>query len=297
VTQRALQSPWVSNGPAEPTSEEFDNLRELVQRHAGIHLNASKRALVYSRLASRLQQLGMRTFGEYLRCVGRDSSELEKMTDRITTNETHFFREPGHFECLGDTIIPGWIRAAEDGQRAKTLRIWSAGCSTGEEPYSLAMALLDRLGPSSGWSIHIYATDISTRALDVARNATWSMDRAREIPANFLKRFMLQGVGSQAGKLRAGPELRDLVKVEWLNLTTRSYAVGASYDAVFCRNVLIYFEPELRRRVVDQLLGHVATGGYFFVGHAESVQGLRSVTCLRPTVYRKNGLAVAEARR
>ena len=297
MIQRAHHSPWASNGPSEPTSEEFDHLRELVQRHAGIHLNASKRALVYSRLAQRLQQLGMRTFGEYLRCVARDSTELERMTDRITTNETHFFREPAHWEVLGEKIIPGWIRAAEDGLRPKTLRVWSAGCSTGEEPYSLAMALLDRLPPSSGWTIHIYATDISTRALDVARHATWSMDRAREIPQPLLKRFMLQGVGSQAGKLRAGPELRDLVKVDWLNLTSRSYAVGASYDAVFCRNVLIYFEPDLRRRVVEQLLAHVAMGGYFFVGHAESVQGLRAVTCLRPTVYRKNGLSEAEARR
>ncbi|MGH7437299.1 MAG: CheR family methyltransferase [Polyangiaceae bacterium] len=296
MTQRAAHA-WTSTGPAEPTSEEFDDLRELVQRHAGIHLNASKRALVYSRLAQRLQQLGMRTFGEYLRCVSRDATELEKMTDRITTNETHFFREPAHWEVLCEKIIPGWVRAADDGHRQKTLRVWSAGCSTGEEPYSLAMALLERLPPSSGWTIHINATDISTRALDVARHATWSMDRAREIPAHLLKRFMLQGVGSQAGKLRAGPELRELVKVDWLNLSNRSYAVGASYDAVFCRNVLIYFEPDLRRRVVEQLLSHVSPGGYFFVGHAESVQGLRAITCLQPTVYRKNGLVEAEARR
>jgi chemotaxis protein methyltransferase CheR len=159
------------------------------------------------------------------------------------------------------------------------------------------MALLDRLPPSSGWSIQILATDISTRALDLARSATWSIDRSREIPQPFLKRFMLQGVGSQAGKVRAGPELRALVKVEWLNLSARSYAVGPSFDAVFCRNVLIYFDPELRRRVVGQLIDHVAPGGYFFVGHAESVQGEPALTCLQPNVYRCSGPAALEAHR
>jgi chemotaxis protein methyltransferase CheR len=285
VTARAA---WQAPGVAQPTSEEFEGLRDLVRRHAGIHLNASKKALVYSRLAQRVQQLGLQSFGEYLHRVTRDAAELERMTDRITTNETHFFREPSHFACLSDTIVPAWVRAAEDGRRPRTVRIWSAGCSTGEEPYSLAMALLDRLGASSGWNIHILATDISTRALDSARNATWSMDRAREIPPQFLKRFMLQGIGSQLGKLRASPELRDVVKVDWLNLSERSYVVGAPYDVVLCRNVLIYFDADLRRRVVGQLLSHVVPGGYFFVGHAESVQGLRDITCLQPTIYRKH---------
>ncbi len=213
------------------------------------------------------------------------------MTDRITTNETHFFREPPHFECLTGAIIPSWIRAAQAGHRSKSVRVWSAGCSTGEEPYSLGMALLEQLPASDGWTIHILATDISTRALDGARSATWSMDRAREIPANLLKRFMLQGIGSQVGKLRAAPELRGTVKVDWLNLSARSYVVGASFDIVLCRNVLIYFDQELRRRVVGQLVSHVAPGGYFFVGHAESVQGLRELACVKPTVYRKHGFA------
>jgi chemotaxis protein methyltransferase CheR len=288
VTARAA---WQSPGLAELTSEEFDGLRDLVRRHAGIHLNASKKALVYSRLAQRIQQLGLRSFGEYLHRVTRDASELERMTDRITTNETHFFREPAHFACLAESVIPAWIRAAEEGQRSKTVRVWSAGCSTGEEPYSLAMALLDRLTESAGWNVHILATDISTRALDNARSATWSMDRAREIPPQLLKRFMLEGIGTQKGRLRAGPELRNIVKVEWLNLSERSYVVGAAYDVVLCRNVLIYFDNELRRRVVQELVSHVVPGGYFFVGHAESVQGLRDITCLRPTIYRKNPLS------
>jgi chemotaxis protein methyltransferase CheR len=121
------------------------------------------------------------------------------------------------------------------------------------------------------------------------------MDRTREIPPHLLKRFMLQGVGTQQGRLRAGPELRNIVKVEWLNLSERSYVVGAAYDVVLCRNVLIYFDNELRRRVVEQLVSHVAPGGYFFVGHAESVQGLRAVSCVRPTIYRKHALSEARS--
>ena len=288
MTGRRGTATW-SAGIAEPTAVEFDGLRELIHRHAGIYLNASKRALLYSRLAQRVQQLGLHSFGEYLSRVSQDSDELEKMTDRIATNETRFFREAQHFAYLEETIVPTWERAANAGLRGKNARIWSAGCSTGEEPYSLAMALLDGL-PADGWTIDVLATDISTRVLDVAQQATWSMDRAREIPPRLLKRFMLQGVGSQTGKLRAGPELRGIVHVEALNLNAPSYAVGAPFDIVLCRNVLIYFEREQRLRVIERLASHVAPGGYLLVGHAESVQGVPALSCVRPTIYTKRDL-------
>ncbi len=285
MTSRAPSAGWTSAGIPQPTDQEYERFRELIARHAGIHLNDSKRALLYSRLAQRVHQLGLRSFGEYFARVLTDDVELEKMTDRIATNETRFFREPQHFEYLEETLLPGWERAAEAGARSRAVRVWSAGCSTGEEPYSLAMAMLDRLGEA--WTIEVLATDISTRVLAVARDAIWPLERAREIPARLLKRFMLQGIGSQAGKVRAGPELRRLVRVEALNLNASSYAVGAAFDVVLCRNVLIYFDHEHRRRIVERLASHVAPGGHLLVGHAESVQGIASLSCVRPTIYSK----------
>jgi chemotaxis protein methyltransferase CheR len=287
MMSRGASAAWTATGVAEPSQPEFEAFRDLIQRCAGIHLNVSKKALLYSRLSHRIQQLGLRTFDDYLHRVRRDAAELETMIDRITTNETHFFREPAHFTYLQETIVDGWIHAAGAGLRGKEVRVWSAGCSTGEEPYSIAMALLERLSLQHGWTIQVLATDISTRALEAARSATWSMERAREIPPHLLRRFMLEGIGSQAGRVRATPELRKLVRVESLNLTDAAYAVGGPFDMVLCRNVLIYFEQELRRRVVGKLASHVAPGGYFFVGHAESVQGVADLTCVRPTIYRK----------
>jgi chemotaxis protein methyltransferase CheR len=285
IGRMRISTTFATGGIPEPTEHEFDGFRDVIRRHAGIHLTTSKKALLYSRLAQRVHQLGLRSFGEYLGRVLQDADELERMTDRIATNETRFFREPQHFDFLSETALPTWQRAAEAGQRPKEVRIWSAGCSTGEEPYSLAMTLLDRL--TAAWSIAILATDISTRVLDAARQATWSMHRAQEIPPRLRKQFMLQGIGSQTGRLRAGPELRALVRVEALNLNAAAYAVGGPFDMVLCRNVLIYFDQEHRRRILERLASHVAPGGYLLVGHAESVQGIASVSCVQPTIYWK----------
>lgn len=274
-------------GVSEPTDQEFDSFRELVRRQAGIHLNSSKKALLYGRLSKRIREVGLRSFGEYLRRVREDGEERTHMIDRITTNETRFFREPEHFAYLEATVIPAWVKEAADGSRGKDVRAWSAGCSTGEEPYSLAMALLDRLPVRDGWTVAILATDISTRVLDIARQATWSIDRAREIAPRFLKGFMLEGVGSQSGKLRAAPELRQVVRVEQLNLSEDSYAVEGPFDLVFCRNVLIYFDPQQKRRVIERLASHLAPSGHLFVGHAESIHGTQGLSCVGPTVYAK----------
>jgi chemotaxis protein methyltransferase CheR len=276
-------------GPAvipQPTGEEFDRFRELIARHAGIHLTESKRALLHSRLAPRLQQLGVQSYGEYFARVTQDAAELESMTDRITTNETRFFRERDHFDYLVEHLVPAWERAAAAGERPREVHVWSAGCSTGEEPYSVAMALRDRL--SDAWTIEILATDLSTRALAVAREATWPIERAREIPPQLTKRFMLQSTGSRSGKLRAGSELRRLVRVEPLNLNAPPYAVrNAGFDVILCRNVLIYFDPEQRLRVLEQLAGHLARGGCLLVGHAETALSVAALRCVLPTVYSK----------
>jgi len=275
----------------EPTDREFAGFCDVILRHAGIHLNASKRALLYGRLSPRVRELGLPSLGVYLRHVTKDRVELQAMIDRVTTNETHFFREPMHFSHLSSSIVPAWLRAASGGRRSRKVRAWSAGCSTGEEPYSLAMFLLDRLPVRDGWTLDILATDISTRVLEAARRATWSMDRAAEIPEPLLKRFMLEGIGSQRGKLRASPELRAVVRIEQVNLNDRTYSVGAPFDLIFCRNVLIYFGQEQRRRVIERLVSHLVPEGYLFVGHAEGVHSVPGLWGERPTIYAKSDRA------
>jgi chemotaxis protein methyltransferase CheR len=271
----------------EPTGREFESLRALVLRHAGIHLNDSKRALVYGRLVRRIRELGLSSFGEYHERVSTDDEELVQMLDRITTNETRFFREPHHFEYLACTHIPRLVAAAQRGERKREVNVWSAGCSTGEEPYSIAMTLVDHL-PRAGWSIRVLATDLSTRVLETARGATWPSARTADIGDARLRRHMLRGVGSQEGMVRASLELRAMVQVERLNLSTDRYPLEA-FDLIFCRNVLIYFHPAQRERVLGRLFDHLAPGGLLFVGHAESVQCVSSrVHGVAATVYERD---------
>jgi chemotaxis protein methyltransferase CheR len=285
MSPRTTSSWRAAAGVSDLTDGEFDAMRALIHRHTGIHLNESKRALLYSRLSRRVRDLGLRGFADYLRCVREDAAEREQMVDRVTTNETHFFREPTHFRYLESTLMPAWHRAAAAGARSKEVRVWSAGCSTGEEPYSLAMVLHDHLSAKDGWSIEVLATDISTRVLAASDQATWPIERAGEVPEPLLKRFMLQGVGSQAGKMRATPDLRRTVHVERLNLIDERYAVRGPFDLIFCRNVLIYFAQDLKKRVVERLSEHLAPGGHLFVGHAESIHEMPALCCVSPTVY------------
>jgi chemotaxis protein methyltransferase CheR len=268
---------------SEPSDAEFRKFRDVIEREAGIHLSASKRALLHGRLVKRIRDLGMRTFTEYHDRVERDEAgELQKMLDCIVTNETSFFREPAHFAYLERTILPAWLAAAP-----RTIRVWSAGCATGEEPFSIAMALAHALPKT--FSIEIIATDISTRVLDAARNATWNIERAEQIPKPLLKRFMLHGIGEQTGKLRASRELRELVRFERLNLNGDAYASGP-FDLVFCRNVLIYFAPPRKQAVVGRLAERLAPGGHLFLGHAESVHGFADrLRCVQPTIYERVG--------
>jgi chemotaxis protein methyltransferase CheR len=285
MTARTTSSWRAATGVPDLTEHEFDGLRALVRRHTGIHLNASKKALLYGRLSRRIRELGLTSFADYLRSVREDADECKQMIDRVTTNETRFFREPTHFAYLESTLLPAWLEAAASGARSKDVRAWSAGCSTGEEPYSLAMTLHDRLPANDGWSVEVLASDISTRVLETADQATWPIERAGEIPELLLKRHMLQGVGSQAGKMRASPELRRAVRVERLNLIDEQYSVRGPFDVIFCRNVLIYFDQALKRRVVERLSEHLAPGGHLFVGHAESIHEMPALSCVWPTVY------------
>jgi chemotaxis protein methyltransferase CheR len=267
------------------TNREFLRFQTLIYREAGIWLSDAKKGLLTGRLSKRLRALGLDSFSPYYERVTSDDEERQAMLDAITTNETHFFREPGHFQFLEQKVLPFWNAGAESRARSRTIRVWSAGCSTGQEAYSLAMLLADRVPASKGWSVEILATDLSRRALAIAEEGVWSADKSHEIPKHYLKAYTLKGVGENDGKIKAAPSIR-AIRFMRLNLNDRSYPAIGKFDLIFCRNVLIYFDAESRKRVIGRLLDHLSPEGYFFVGHAESLNStcpnLRTVMA---TVY------------
>lgn len=283
-----IHSPLPSAPVAPISDREFADFQALIYREAGIHLSPVKKALLTGRLARRMRELHMQRFQDYYAHVTADRSgdELVILLDAITTNETHFFREPRQFEFLEGVACPYWRRQAGAGLRQRRLRVWSAACSTGEEPYSLSMSLLTQLPPEEGWRVDILASDLSTKALERARAGVWPLKRADTIPPDLLRRFMLRGTGMQEGKMKAGGEVRGPLAFERINLNDEAYPVQAGLDAVFCRNVLIYFDNASRSRVINRLLDLLAPDGLLFLGHAESLTGLNDrVRALAPAVY------------
>jgi chemotaxis protein methyltransferase CheR len=268
---------------------DFALFQSLIRREVGIHLSDGKRALLVARLAPRLRALGLKSFRHYyLRVTEEDEEEFVTMLDRISTNETRFFRGPQHFEMITNDLSRTWVAEADRGARERVLRAWSAGCATGEEPYSLAMCLLAAL--PAGWKVDILATDISTRALEKARRATWPVARSGEIPTDLLRRFVLRGTRSQEGMIKMGPEVRAAVRFARLNLNDANYPLTEPMDLVFCRNVLIYFDAETRPRIMKQLFSHLAPHGLLFVGHAETLVGAgMEARVMTPTVYGRRG--------
>ena len=264
---------------------DFRRLQQIVEHASGIFVASP--SLLIQRLSRRVRELSLESFGEYCDRVESDSAERMQMVEHMCTHETRFFRQARQFRFLEDTLCPFWIAEADAARRARTLRVWSAGCATGEEPYSIAMVLRARLPL---WQIEVVATDLSSVALAHTREATWPVARARDIPALHLQRFMLQGTGAKHGRMRATEELRALVRPEPLNLIEPRYALRGPFDAIFCRNVLMYFRDEVRARVVARVLGLLAVRGRLFLGHSEGLaaqqQGVRTVG---PIVYAHAG--------
>jgi chemotaxis protein methyltransferase CheR len=267
---------------------EFRLIQEWVYREAGIFLAPVKKALVMARLGPRLRALGLDSYGAYFRHAIAEGNEDERvrMLDCICTNETHFFREPAHFDFLVRKVCPEWKEQAAAGRRSRHIRVWSAACSTGEEPYSLAMVLLSQFPPGSGWEVEVLATDLSTRVLERARAGLWPLEKAREIPHEHLRAFMLKGVRSQEGRMQVGSLLRSVVRFERLNLNAERYVGVGTFDLIFCRNVLIYFDPASKAGVLRRLMGHLSPTGHLFLGHSESLAGSAvQARCVQPAVY------------
>jgi len=267
--------------------ELFTRFQTLIYNEAGIWLGPHKTALLIGRLSKRLRSLNLRGMWEYFKFVTQPEQQHERvrMIDCITTNETRFFREPRHFEFLAQTVFPRWREEVSTGARAARIRIWSAGCSSGEEPYSLAMMLLDHFGDDFGWKLEILATDISTRVLEEARAGIFPVGESKDIPAKYLNSYLLRGIGEQQGYMKVSQEVQTLVTFSRLNLHA-DYNMPDSFDLIFLRNVMIYFDQRSKSKVLAGILRHLSPRGYLFVGHSESLQGLdTSLRAVTSSVY------------
>jgi chemotaxis protein methyltransferase CheR len=281
------QPPHLSVSPAL-----FQKFQKLIYSETGIWLGSSKTALLCGRLFRRLRTLEMASLEIYYECVIRPEQHEERarMIDAITTNETRFYREPRQFEFLVQRVFPRWQADAERGLRPKRVNIWSAGCSSGEEPYTVAMLLAKHLPAEQGWEAQILATDISNRVLEKARKGIYPIARSAELPKDLLHSFMLRGTAERRGEMKVKVEIQHMVDFRRLNLDQESDLVEGPFDAIFCRNVLIYFDTASKQRVVTSLIRHLMDNGILFVGHAENLSSVfPQLRSLEPTIYTRSG--------
>ncbi len=262
------------------TDQEFALFQRLIYKIAGISLSEAKKVLLVGRLSRRLKQYELSSFTQYYRMLasGEHPEELQTMVDLLTTNETYFFREPKHFEFLRDQIIRKRTSPA-------TFRVWSAASSSGEEAYSLAMVLAENL-PNTPWEI--VGSDISTQVLAKAATGHYSLARTEGIPPGFMSKYCLKGVRSQAGTFLIAPELRKKANFYQINLMQPVTADIGDFEVIFLRNVMIYFDPETKAKVVHNLLPRLKSGGHLIIGHSETLNGITDrVEAVLPTIYRK----------
>jgi len=276
----AAAVPWALIPPLRP--HEFRRLRELLYETCGIRLRAGKEELVRSRLGRRVADTSARSFAAYLdrvehQAAQRQFAELGALVDALTTNQTAFFREPAHFEFFRAKVLPGMVHGP------RPIRVWSAGCSTGEEPFTIAVLMREHLPPDRFAGARILATDVSSRVLARARSATYGARAVTAIPAT-LRRRMLD-VSSSGDRFVVREELRAMVRFARLNLI-REWPLRGPFDAIFCRNVMIYFDAGMRQRLVERFWHMLAPGGHLFVGHSESLGTLtHGFRYVQPAVY------------
>jgi chemotaxis protein methyltransferase CheR len=270
----------------------FNKFQKLIYSETGIWLGNSKTALLCGRLFRRLRTLGISSLESYYECVAQPHQHEERaqMIDAITTNETRFFREPRQFEFMVQRVFPHWQGDAEQGLRPKRVRVWSAGCSSGEEPYTVAMLLARHLPAQEGWDVRLLATDISNRVLEKARKGVYPIAKAAELPSDLLHSFMLRGMGERDGEMKVKVEIQEMIDFQRLNLDQEMNLVESPFDAIFCRNVLIYFDAASKSRVLARLSHHLIVNGLLFVGHAENLSSMSSqLQSLEPTIYTRTG--------
>lgn len=259
------------------SDHEFQQFKSWIYQNAGINFSAEKKALVTCRLAKRINHYNLSSYSQYFKLLvsGEHPEETQTAVDLLTTNETYFFREPKHFQFLDQLLA--------SHPRGRPFRVWSAASSYGQEAYSVAMNLADRLG---GQPWEILASDISRRVVEQAKLGHYPIEQASHIPKDYLTRYCLKGIGSQSGTFLIESSLRERVTFCLLNLTNALPQIG-EFDVVFLRNVMIYFDNETKAQVVRQIARHIKPGGYLFIGHSESLTGIpNSLQAVAPAIYR-----------
>nr|WP_282435872.1 MULTISPECIES: protein-glutamate O-methyltransferase CheR [unclassified Novosphingobium] len=268
------------------TPRTFKHLSTFIYDQCGIRMPAAKQTMVEGRLRRRARALEFDTLEAYCRFVlgeGADSDEVVHLINAVTTNKTDFFREPRHFEYLGRTILP-----AMAAKRRQLIRAWSAACSTGAEPYTIAMVMEDFAQNNGGPDYAILATDLDTNVLATARKGIYPRDMIEAVPATLRQRFVGMGQGARGNEARIHHRLRAKVGFAQLNLMEQAYAIGHPVDLIFCRNVLIYFDKPTQKQVVTRLIDCLAPGGYLFVGHSESIAGFDlPLTSVGNTIFQR----------
>ena len=261
------------------TPGDFERVRRLLYQQAGINLSATKDQMVYSRLARRLRSLRLRSFADYFSYLEQHEEEWQQFINALTTNLTAFFRENHHFEMLAAHV-------RKHAHERRPLRIWCSASSTGEEPYSLAMTMIEALG-SFAPAVEIIASDIDTGVLTIARTGIYPEDRIEQLEPARKKSFFLRGKGAQRGKVRVRPELQALIEFRQINLLDGNWGIEPGLDVIFCRNVMIYFDKATQNKILERMVHLLRPDGLFFAGHSESfVQATHLVKLIERTVYR-----------
>ena len=250
------------------TDKDFNLIRKQIYEKTGINLTPAKRDMVYSRLVRRLRQLGMTKFSDYTNLLDDgDDKELVQFINAITTNLTSFFREPHHFTYLAKTIFPHLIRTKINSRK---IRIWSAGCSTGEEPYSIAMTVLQHFPGVRQWDIKILATDLDSNVLEKAKSGVYHQDRIRDLDASLVKKWFIRGTNGNEQNVKIKQEAQDLITFNRLNLM-EGWPIKGKFDVVFCRNVVIYFDKQTQKLLFERFAEHIENDGHIFLGHSETM--------------------------
>jgi chemotaxis protein methyltransferase CheR len=268
--------------------DEFSQISRLIYEHCGINLHDGKKELVRSRLAKFVREGGFKSFEDYLHHVLQDRTgqAFSELVDSLSTNLTSFFRENPHFDYLRREFLPDWLERKRN-RRDLRLRAWSAGCSSGEEPYSIAITLLEAARELGRWSIKVLGTDISTRMLETASRGLYDGQRVAPVPAIERQRYLLPALLDGQKGFEVGPELRRVVILKYLNLMG-DWPIRGPLDFIFCRNVMIYFDKRTQQRLVGRFTELLAEGGVLFTGHSESLTGVtHSLRYVRPTIYMK----------
>jgi chemotaxis protein methyltransferase CheR len=272
------------------SNADFVRLSKLIQDFCGIKLPPAKKTMLEGRLRKRLEALDMKSFGRYCDYIFDPKNAGEEyvyMLNAVTTNKTDFFRESNHFDYLVDRVLPELVSSRGLGN-GKPLNVWSAGCSTGEEPYTLAMVLSDFAKTIPGFHFSVLGTDLSTKVLAKAISGIYEHDRVDPIPMPFRKKYLLRSKNKEAALVRIAPELRGLVRFARLNLMEHDYGIGEQMGVIFCRNVVIYFDHPTQERLLNRLSQQLISGGYLFMGHSESIHAMDlPLVQTATTIYRK----------